>query len=162
MKKQLILALAVFGLIAAPAAQAEQHEIFTQASSGSEITLDPFNVDLGVGYGYFYNDMIEVTGRVGLSYDDSLASDKFGFNVFVGPRFNFGGAINDAFWAGGEIGITSASGSSEFGWGVNAGKRFNIAGNANYTPLIQFADNGFTADGDADFSIVPIAFSFTW
>jgi hypothetical protein len=161
MKKQLILALAVFGMIAAPAAKAEQHEIFTNASTGN-ITLDPFNVQLNGGYGYIMNDMLEITGRTTIGYNDSNASDKLSFSLFAGPRFNFGGAINDAYWVGGEIGMTNliGAGDAEFGYAFNAGKRFNIAGNANYTPFVQFSDDGVTTDGD--FSIVPIAFSFTW
>lgn len=159
MKKQLILALAAVCMLVAPAAKAEQNEIMASASGGA-VTFDTTNVDLHMGYGYIVNDMWEVTAKVGLNFDDSLATDKFGFSVFAGPRANFGGAINDAYWVGGEVGITMASGSSEFGWAVNAGKRFAFQGNVSYAPFVQYGDNGVTTDGD--FSIVPIAFNFTW
>ncbi|MFN9109057.1 MAG: hypothetical protein ACK5XN_03120, partial [Bacteroidota bacterium] len=91
MKKQLILALAVFGMIAAPAAKAEQHEIFTNASSGRMVFDPKFDTTLSGGYGYILNDMIEITGSTTIRYNGGAANDKLAFTLAAGPRVNFGG-----------------------------------------------------------------------
>lgn len=110
----------------------------------------------------FYNHAFTGMYQLGTDVTFATGGGNSILQAVVGPTFNFGAHLHDAFFVSTQAGLQYAkfgeASSTDFMYQGTVGKRFELANAIAWRPNVQVV--GTTADGDRPTIVVqPIAFS---
>ncbi|MBS1964188.1 MAG: outer membrane beta-barrel protein [Bdellovibrionales bacterium] len=168
------IAMGLFLLLAAGASSARADSLEFMGGSTGGVNLHSVEnndtettIGLSIGLGYFVTPQFEgfVEGTYS-HYSSGGSSSSHSLAWIVGPRFNFGGAPENAFYVGGGLGEGQPSGSTNhtFSWQLHAGKRFALFPNVSWAPEVQYVrvngQSGYSyKEPHADWNIIPFRIS---